>query len=161
LLWIYKKIDAGIPQEEKNSIYPYAMLGMVKAFSSNAVVLDDILSKYPQVKTQGLLNDDNLTLGDINFVIKVANSLGIQTDKICGKIDTGPANIIKLLPTLNSKIEEVHGSTTVQKTQLYDVVIELLAYKENISSEKAKILFLETSLDFSLPDKENKARVKI
>lgn len=164
-LWIYKKLSNKIEDKDKKTIQAHELIGMLLCFKDNPVIIDEIISDYPQLKNGDILNGKNNSLAEINFLLKVANDCNVFFKDLSSNIDRDNENIIKSIDFLMEKIQPENMKTPVNELNncsLYEPVIEAISKVKKISIEKAQILFFESALKLSLNETgDNSKKIKI
>ena len=164
-LWIYKKIANKIDAKDKKTIKSHELTGILLSFKNNPVILDEIISDYPQLKKGNILKGKNNSLAELNFLLKVSNDCDISLKDLFSKMDRDNENTVKYIDFLMEKIQPEKMKTPVNElknSSLYDPIIEQISKTKNISIGKAEILFFESALKLSLDEPGlNSKKIKI
>ena len=164
-LWVYKKLANKIDEKDKKTIQAHELIGMLLSFKNNPVIINEIINDYPQIKNGNILEGQNNSLAEINFLLKISNDCGVPTETLFSKLDRDNENTVKSIDFLMEKIQPEKIKIPVNELKncsLYEAVIEQICKVKNISYSKSEILFFESALKLCLDEPGiNSKKIKI
>lgn len=163
-IWLYKKAKENITPEDKIKINAYDLMGLVKRFENNEIILNEILQDYPQIGENSLFVNTDMSLADINFSLKIAESFDISRRNILSTFDIKEKNTIEMIPLLLANLpqnKEV-SIAKIMDSQLTKKIISILSLEKDITNEEASTLFFKRGIDLNLiTQAKNIKKIKI
>ena len=163
-IWFYKKTQEVFSAQEKVDIPAYKITGLIKVFEKNEIILNDIIQNYPHLGTDKIMKDGNLSLAEINFVLKVSDKLGYNPKEFMTSLDNAGKHILQITPLLLSKFpQSVRVSVaTVMESDFTKQIIKSIASENKLSPKNATTSFLEEGMAMNLKsDSINDKKIKI
>jgi hypothetical protein len=163
-IWFYKKAQEVISNEEKLKFPAEDVVGLVKRFQKNDVILNDVFQNYPQLGTDKIMKGCNLSLAEIDFALKVAEKIGYNHKDFISSLDSSDRHVVEITPLLLNKFpQSVNVSVaSVMESAFTKKLINDIASKNNVSTKNATTSFLEEGIAMNLkPDSVDNKRIKI